>query len=159
LVVRLPTEAEWEKAARGGLFLDGDEKQQEPNSLSLRIWTWGDEWNENKANTWEGPAQATTPVGLYPTGRSPYGVLDMIGNVWEWTNTRWGTDWLRPDYGPPYRCDEREDPEGLFLRVVRGGSWLHFNYFARCAYRSTNAPDSWFDDLGFRVVIAPALLF
>ena len=155
--VRLPTEAEWEKAARGGLFLDGDESQQKPNPLPRRTWTWGDEWDENKANTWEGPAQATTPVGLYPSGRSPYGVLDMIGNVWEWTNTRWGTDWLRPDYGLPYRLDGREDPEGTSPRVLRGGSWSHARGGARCAFRRGNEPAYWRVGIGFRVVVAPAL--
>ncbi len=158
-VVRLPTEAEWEKAARGGLFLDGDESRREPNPLPRRTWTWGDDWDENKANTWEGPARATTPVGLYPAGRSPYGVLDLIGNVWEWTNTRWGTDWPKPDYGLPYQPDEREDPEGIFLRVLRGGSWHGDRNDARCPYRSRVEPGSWHDLIGFRVVVAPALFF
>lgn len=151
LVVRLPTEAEWEKAARGGLFLDGDEAKQEPNPLPQRTWAWGDEWNANKANTWEGPARGPTPVGLYPAGRSPYGVLDMIGNVWEWTNTRWGTDWLKPDYGSPYQCDEREDPGGVFRRVLRGGSWGSFQGYARCASRNWAVPDLWNLNVGFRV--------
>ena len=156
-VVRLPSEAEWEKAARGGLFLDGDEKQREPNLSPQRTWTWEGEWDENKANTWEGRVQVTTPVGLYPAGRSPYGVLDMLGNVWEWTNTRWGTDWWKPDYGLPYRSGEREDPEGAFLRVLRGGSWLHKRRDgARCAYRNRAGPDRWSDDVGFRLVAAPA---
>ena len=156
-VVRLPTEAEWEKAARGGLFLDGDETQRKPNPLPWRTWTWGDNWDENKANTWEGLAQATTPVGLYPTGQSPYGVLDMIGNVWEWTNTRWGTDWQKPDYGPPYQCDERENPAGVFLRVLRGGSWGSLRFNARCADRYGGVPDFWDYHIGFRVVVAPVL--
>jgi formylglycine-generating enzyme required for sulfatase activity len=156
-MVRLPTEAEWEKAARGGLFLDGDEKRHEPNLSPQRTWAWEGEWDENKANTWEGRVQATTPVGLYPAGRSPYGVLDMLGNVWEWTNTRWGTDWWKPDYGLPYRSGEREDPEGAFLRVLRGGSWLHKRRDgARCAYRNRAGPDRWSDDVGFRLVVAPA---
>jgi len=158
LVVRLPTEAEWEKAARGGLFLDGDEERRKPNPLARRTWTWGDEWDENKANTWEEQLKVTTPVGLYPAGRSPYGVLDMIGNVWEWTNTRWGTDWLKPDYNAPYRFDEREDPEGTFLRVMRGGSWDDGQNGARCAFRSRFGPDFWYGDVGFRVVVAYGLL-
>lgn len=156
-MVRLPTEAEWEKAARGGLFLDGDETRQKPNPLPQRTWTWGNDWDENKANTWEGGVQALAPVGLYPAGRSPYGVLDMIGNVWEWTSTRWGTDWQKPGYESPYRCDERENPEGAFLRVLRGGSWDHDRYSARCAFRFRLVSVYWDFFIGFRVVVAPAL--
>jgi formylglycine-generating enzyme required for sulfatase activity len=155
LVVRLPTEAEWEKAARGALFLDGDETKARPNPLPQRIWTWGNDWDQDKANTWEGRARAPTPVGLYPAGQSPYGVLDMVGNVWEWTNTRWGTDPMKPDYASPYQPDAREDPTGVVHRVLRGGSWDYGQDYARCACRYGYGPDAWRGSVGFRVV-APA---
>ncbi|MFQ5873996.1 MAG: SUMF1/EgtB/PvdO family nonheme iron enzyme, partial [Dehalococcoidia bacterium] len=129
--VTLPTEAQWEKAGRG---TDG------------LIYPWGEEPDPNKANYDETGIGATSAVGCFPGGGSPYVALDMSGNVWEWCQTKW-----RDSYEEP----ADESPGGTDPRVVRGGAFFSYQRLVRCAYRLRLAPDDRYDDLGFRVVVAP----
>ena len=131
---RLPSEAEWEKGTRG---IDG------------RIYPWGDEWDANRCNSSEGGKLSTTPVGAYPEGASPYGLLDMSGNVWEWMRSK--------EARYPYLAtDGREDLGGSAARVVRGGSWSYRGRLARCAARDRSIPHYFDVNLGFRVVVSLA---
>ena len=97
----------------------------------------------------------TTPVGRYPDGKSPYGLLDVAGNVWEWTSSLWGTDENKPEFGYPYDAtDGRENQSApdTVLACVRGGSFGDVARSVRCAYRDRYSPDDRSDYFGFRVV-------
>jgi formylglycine-generating enzyme required for sulfatase activity len=162
--IRLPSEAEWEKAARGGLnipgqhVISGDLRGPIPDIQSLvtnphptRRLPWGDEHDPDRANYAATGIGSTSAVGCFPGGVSPYGCLDMSGNVWEWCATKWIGDYQ------DYAAEEDNDPEGDYRRVVRGGAFYD-TWGVRCAYRYGYVPVALLRGRGFRPAAAPVRL-
>ncbi|MCX6583079.1 MAG: SUMF1/EgtB/PvdO family nonheme iron enzyme [Candidatus Aminicenantes bacterium] len=130
LTFQLPTEEQWEKAAcgTGGL-----------------IYPWGNDFDKNKCNSFESGLNQTVPVGKYLSGKSPYGIMDMAGNVWEWCSDRF--------YDMYYKEHQSHGSTDGFYRVIRGGSWINKANDCRAVSHFHPSPADCYDNFGFRLMM------
>ena len=173
--VRLASEAEWEKGARGGVYIPAEPiiSHINPHSSSpaltenpqpKRLYPWlGDSPDPNCANYYDARIGTTSAAGCFPGGTSPYGIQDLAGNVWEWTRSLWGRDWEKPDFIYPYnprdlkkKCEDSSAGKDV-LRVLRGGSFDYSGKNLRCSNRYRYDPDDRFRIIGFRVTVSPSI--
>lgn len=131
----LPTEAQWEYAARG---------------TDNRIYPWGNQSPSEELANYVLNVGNTTPVGSYPLGASPFGAWDMAGNVWEWV-----ADWYGADYYSSSPEANPQGPETGSNKVLRGGSWLNNQPYLRAASRVDYTPDHGDNLIGFRCLLRP----
>ena len=143
--VRLPTEAEWEKAARGGETL----ALGEVNPLPRRVYPWGDDWSEERAHV---AGSSPAPVGCHPLGRSPYGAWGLVGNCYEWCLDVFHSDAYASSKTDPLWLTPEDD--SYVTRVLRGGGFGGGQYGCRVHERAARPPWVDYDDYGFRCVVA-----